>query len=385
MLSRIKFDIEELFTEMLDQLPSEVFESSETTFVDVEAAGGQSYAAIKKRLLKAGHTEENIKKRVTMFFNNSFEQNFAINKNSVNCNTEARDILKNLGAKKFDVVIGNPPYQSGNGESGGRHSLWRKIISKSFELLNNQGYIAMVCPGFPLESNDIGSHLKNNTPIILKNDVTEHFPGIGSDIKYWVVKHGKHNLPFVVDGKKWKDLSKDPTVNETYHSICTKTQSYNKFECKYDGGYNSTQLKNDPNDYFELPKGKSIYPIRHGSNTKVCYVSKPTESHNLSKVTMTFSGYPGFAYSDTSNPMSSCLQMSGYILVENKKEADNLINLYNTKFYKFLSAFNNKGMRGRESYCLPKLDLNKTYSDNEIYNIFNLSTTEINFVENYVK
>ncbi len=384
MLGRLKFDLDKLANEILDIMPEDVFTSNTSTFIDPAMGGGQFIKAVITRLRKYGHSDKNITSRVFGYETNKMCVNFAKKQCQGVSTFTAVNFLEWETDMKFDVVLGNPPYQSGNGESGGRHSLWRKIIAKSFTILNKNGYIAMVCPGFPLSSNDLGTHIKNNTPVYLNNDVSEYFPGIGSDIKSWIIKEGKHNNDFIVDGNIWT-TEDDPTINPIYLNITKKLESFEIFDCKYDGGYNSTQLKNDENDYFETPTGDSIYPIRHGSTVKVAYVSKPTHCHNLSKVMMTFSGYPGFKYSDKNNPMSSCLQMSGYIKVSDHNEGESLINLYSTKLYTFLSSYNSKGMRGRINYSLPKLPLDRAWTDIDLYNHFGLTQEEIDYIEANVK
>jgi len=287
---------------------------------------------------------------------------------------------------RFDVIVGNPPYQTGKGEKGGKHSLWRKFVKQAFKNVSKQGYVGIVCPGFPYDSNDLKDCFTNNTPMVLCNDATSHFPGVGSEIKYWIFKEGKHNIPFLVDGKVWNNLADNPTMPTHVVSILNKIKNFALFECKQDKGYNSTQYKNDNTDYFDSPKGKSIYPIRHASTVKTCYVSKPTSSHTKNKVMMTFSGYPDFEYFDgKTNPMSSCYQMSGYIEVKNKAEGMALISVYNSNFYKFLASIKSAGMRGIGNYSLPKIDLNKIWSDADIYDHFGLTQEEINYVEANVK
>ena len=288
---------------------------------------------------------------------------------------------------KFDVIVGNPPYQSGNGEKGGKHSLWRKIVKKTFSIVAPNGYVAMVCPGFPYQAGDLAECFTKNTPIVLVNDATSYFPGIGSEIKYWVVKEGIHNIPFNVDSKIWSaGLAEDPTVDPFVISIKKKLQGLPSFVCKQDKGYNSTQYKNDDTDYFDKPVEKSIYPIRHASTIKVCYVSKPTLCHNINKVMMTFSGYPDFEYFDgTDNPMSSCYQMSGYIEVDDETVGNLLIAVYKSKFYTFLSRLEGAGMKGVGNYSLPIVDLTRVWTDSELYAHFALTKEEIDYVEANVK
>jgi hypothetical protein len=290
---------------------------------------------------------------------------------------------------KFDCVVGNPPYQSSGAEKGGARSLWRKFVTKSFDLVKDNGYVSLVCPGFPWNSSDIGPVLTDNTPIYLNNNVGKFFKGIGSSFKVWIVQRGNHpNNKFIVDGiERDRNFEEnDPTMDSVKHSIFQKMRNRELFICKQDSGYNSTQLKNDPDDYFEKPTGESKYPIRHASNIKVCYVKKPTACHSLNKVMMTFSGYPQFEYYDETTPISSCYQMSGYITVENKKEGINLINVYNSKLYKFLSNGNGSGgMRSITSYSLPKLNLSRSWTDQEIYDHFGLTQEEIDYIEANVK
>ncbi|MCA1800796.1 MAG: hypothetical protein LC650_05850, partial [Actinobacteria bacterium] len=64
MLSRLKFEIDPLVDEILDQLPATIWESDATTFLDPAMAGGQFIKAIIARLRKYSHSDENIARRV---------------------------------------------------------------------------------------------------------------------------------------------------------------------------------------------------------------------------------------------------------------------------------------------------------------------------------
>ena len=47
---------------------------------------------------------------------------------------------------KFDVIVGNPPYQPPSEKKGLRNILWDKFVKKSLELLKEGGYLCMVHP-----------------------------------------------------------------------------------------------------------------------------------------------------------------------------------------------------------------------------------------------
>lgn len=152
MLSRLKFEISPLVKEMLDQLPSAVWSSSTTTFLDPSMGGGQFLVEIERRLRASGHSDENISARVFGCEKNKLRVNYAKNnKKLVSKNLHISNFLnQDWGDMKFDVIVGNPPYQS-DGKlsrlgSRGETSLWPSFVTKSLESLKPSGYLAMIHP-----------------------------------------------------------------------------------------------------------------------------------------------------------------------------------------------------------------------------------------------
>jgi hypothetical protein len=55
--------------------------------------------------------------------------------------------MKNVwGVEKFDIVVANPPYNSGSNNKGSSHVLWDKFVEKSLTILIEGGYLNMVHP-----------------------------------------------------------------------------------------------------------------------------------------------------------------------------------------------------------------------------------------------
>jgi hypothetical protein len=50
------------------------------------------------------------------------------------------------GVDKFDIIIGNPPYQTNNEGETKTHPIWQKFVQNSFEHLVEGGYLCMVHP-----------------------------------------------------------------------------------------------------------------------------------------------------------------------------------------------------------------------------------------------
>jgi hypothetical protein len=50
------------------------------------------------------------------------------------------------GVEKFDIILGNPPYNTGTSGGNGSRDLWDKFVLKSLKILNRDGYLLFVHP-----------------------------------------------------------------------------------------------------------------------------------------------------------------------------------------------------------------------------------------------
>ncbi len=57
-----------------------------------------------------------------------------------------KKMIKKWGIEKYDLVMGNPPYQGQQEAKGKRPSIWPKFIIKSINLLDKNGYLNFVTP-----------------------------------------------------------------------------------------------------------------------------------------------------------------------------------------------------------------------------------------------
>ena len=51
-----------------------------------------------------------------------------------------------MAKRKFDVIVGNPPYQSGDEKSAVSSQLWDKFVAKAFSICKEGGYISLIHP-----------------------------------------------------------------------------------------------------------------------------------------------------------------------------------------------------------------------------------------------
>lgn len=388
MLSRLKFEIEPLVAEILDQLPETVWTSSSTTFFDPAIGGGQFVRAVEQRLRSRGHSNTNIRKRVFGFEESNLHIRFAVNKYKLVGQYARKPYNKFLemdNSMKFDVIVGNPPFKNGN-ETGGKSSLWRKIVANSWDLVKDNGTLIMVAPQFPNSANDLGHIFTNHQTNTVWTKIAHHFPGVGSSFFAWSVsKTPKTTDTLFIDDNIRLDVTADALPNDLRSiSIIQKVLANAKFECKSSPEYLHTSVADGKDDdhLFSKPSKKHPYIIRRtsGDNYQMYGAVEPTD-YKLPKVVMTFSGNPHYRYHDASTPIGTIKFQSGHILVKDANEGNNLIKLYESALYRYIqNQMSSGGMRGKNFYELPKMDLTRTWTDKELFDHFGLTEEEVNLV-----
>ena len=154
-----------LVNEMLDKLPKKVWKKKHYKWFDPANGMGNFPIAIYLRLME-GLKEEisNEKERKKHILENMLYMSELNKKNVYLCkkifdikneyklNLYCGDSLKldtekEWGINKFDVIVGNPPYQDGSGNKGKGHTLWTKFVENAInKWLKNKKYLVFVHP-----------------------------------------------------------------------------------------------------------------------------------------------------------------------------------------------------------------------------------------------
>jgi len=79
-------------------------------------------------------------------------------------------LKKEFGVNKFDVVMGNPPFNEGGTKHHSDRGLYRKFIQYAYNILNKSGYIIYVHPPnyHRIDKDEIRSLFNNNNLIFLR-------------------------------------------------------------------------------------------------------------------------------------------------------------------------------------------------------------------------
>ncbi len=146
MLGRLKFDLDKLVGEILDQLPPTVW-SSDTAFLDPAIGGGQFVKQIEQRLIERGTDTYHLPLKVSGFETNNMRINYAVNKHNLKGEYGVADFSKECAIVNIEKmnVVGNWPFTSGTGRApiavGIMENLLNKGIPNSMAVILHSGFL----------------------------------------------------------------------------------------------------------------------------------------------------------------------------------------------------------------------------------------------------
>lgn len=303
------------------------------------------------------------------------------------------------GIDKFDIVIGNPPYQEidkNNKSKSGGNSLWSKFVSKSLKLIFNGKYICFIHPSSWMSPS--GNTSKNVDVKINKYDILhlevetakKYFSGVGSNFTWYCLRKSntfnfktkiktlfnKKNYEFEYNISKYDYLP--IFLNKDVLSLQDKFISDLYFNFIID--YSFDQRK----EFISKNNDGKSYPLFHTSN-QILYSSKKHKCQDNKKIIVTKSGNLSPIYDE--NGLYGTTETSAYHIVENDEMGYFLLKLLKTKLYKFYlntfkwSGFHNPIILNK----LPIPNLNYDFTDEQLFDYFNLTEEERNLVLNYDK
>jgi site-specific DNA-methyltransferase (adenine-specific) len=410
------FTPQALIEEMLDTLPDDVWSNKDLKWLDPAVGIGNFPAAVLGRLmdgLKYVIVDSDERRKwileEMLYMGDISTKNLFLLYQLFDANNEFKlnvfrgDFLgggfdKQIlewGLDGFDLVVGNPPYQTENNSTITKTSsnvkLWRIFIEKSLKILKKSGFLNFVTPSSwasgtknPHNSTNLFNDIFNmKNTIFISFDVNHYFSKIGVDFSYYLIQNDSYkgltklkcdSIITEIDLSNFNLLPK--IVNNKIFSILNKL-SVDKFTFKMDRkDHYKGSLNISITDEFNIP-------VYCGPSKGILYSDKSSPYFKLPKI---------FTHRISSLKMlndENCEISTNYsqvYILENGENGKYASELFETKFYKFLYKL---FQYTQYNECitlnqLPKIDLSKSWTDKELYEYFNLTQEEIQLIEDTI-
>ena len=422
---------EVLVNDMLDTLPSDVWSNKDLKWLDPCNGVGTFPAVIVTRLMaglkdvipndceRYKHIVNNMIYVCEIQAKNMFLFQCSFNReNEHKLNTYYGSFLTDgfnehmtnvWGVEKFDIVLGNPPYNEAFSNSGTAKDLFDKFIFKSLIICNK---LLFVTPTrwfskhslVKLRNTLLGSNkiklikqFHNSKDVFNNTEIT-------GGVSYFLYDNDYNSNLVNFNGEKI-NLSKQVETfgmilyNQEMNlvkNIIDKLPKERLSKIFKSQGYfgiktNGTQMKGNTICYFSNQRGaKMSMEVKNGRYYS--YVNDYTDNGNVINdwKVITSSAYGanpnGLGEINLINPNEICSESFIFFNFKTKKESTNFISYINTKFVKFLISIkkNKQHVTSIVFQLVPQVPLDREWTDEQLYEYFKLTPEEINFIDSQI-
>ena len=466
----------ELANKIIDMLPQELFENPDTTFLDPCCKSGVFLREIAKRLIKGlEHQIPDLEKRLEHIFSRQLfgiaitELTSLLSRRSVYCSkfpsspwsayqfpedkpqgniiyqrikhtwkdgkciycgaskseydrgseleTHAYQFIHNLDLNKvfnmkFDVIIGNPPYQlnDGGGTGSSATPLYHKFVEQAKKL--NPRYLSMIIParwysgGKGLDS--FRDNMLNDNHIshlVDYFDSSECFPGIdlSGGVCYFLWNRDKVCKCEVTSIKQGKSST---LIRPLLEKGCDTFIRFNESVSILNKVHKSDFVSIESIISARKPFGdiapdtsidKGIFVYAYPKNGYISRLKIRQNSHWVDKykvyIAKAYGERGAFPYLVLGKPFigepSTCCTET-YLVIgtfDNRTHAENLISYIKTRFFRFFVLYKkNTQNAARGVYSLvPMQDFNEPWTDEKLYAKYCLTEEEIDYIESMIR
>jgi hypothetical protein len=255
-------------------------------------------------------------------------------------NTLELDITEKWGIDSFDAVIGNPPYNNSSG-TGGSRKLWDTfVISSINKWIVENGYLLFIHPpNWRKPENRILDLIKKYNLISL--NILDEKEGIkyfncSTKADYYLLRKCKYENTTFVNNKIKINIQNMQFIPNRDFNIFDKIKGVNDIVCSNTSYSSDMKWMKDDNklEYkYILTKNSKI--------TKYKYSSEQKNYNGIKKVIISLGRYP-YPINDYKGEYGlSCYNFG--IVIDNKKEGDNIINCINSELFSNLLKNNKWG------------------------------------------
>lgn len=317
---------------------------------------------------------------------------------------------------KFDVIIGNPPYQLATGGAQAQAiPLYHKFVEQAKKL--DPRYISMIIPsrwftgGFGLdnfrESMLKDPHLSHLTDYLHANECFNNVKIEGGVCYFlWDKAHKGPCSVTTINGSEKQSMRR--TLLESGTDVFVRynvgVEILRKILIKKEKSISEIVSSQKP---FDLPTNFTNFKKSPEKNSIKLYANKSEGFILKEKITKNIdligkhkvyisagygmgSKYPAQVLNRpfVGEPESCCTET--YILIgplKNKKESENLVSYINTRFFRFLVLLRKNTQHALKKVYkfVPLQDFSEPWTDEKLYKKYKLTKEEIEFIESMVR
>ena len=408
------FTSEETVNEMLNLLPGEVWSNKNIKLCDPSCKSGVFLREAYKRFdigLKdviIDDIERNHWILTNMLYGVALNELCqVISSTTINCKNIVLD-ENEFKDMKFDVIIGNPPYnEEVNQSSKTAKSLYHKFIIKAIE--SGARYVSMIVPA-KWYTKDVG-YIKEFRKLMCKGHIktiydykdTKNVFGdnimVGSGIMYFLYDKDYNgecqfytpetNDNFIMQLSKYSIVIRD----KIGYNVLSKVQDAH--ERMMDGNVSISKFNLNSTYKTDITTPDLVNNIRlYTSKCKECYISADKiKNANFAYSWNVFVGragdpktiYPSLVTPKAWYAKDACCT-STYMYISSfdiENEARNCCNYINTKFVRFIISLFKAGqdVYGHCYSAVPVQDFTEEWTDEKLYKKYNLTQSEIDYIE----